>query len=55
LKNPITKNWDGGVTQGEGLEFKPQYRKTTTTTTTTTTTKPQQTRISGRHNFWAQR
>jgi hypothetical protein len=24
-KNPITKNWAGGVAQGEGPEFKPQY------------------------------
>jgi hypothetical protein len=24
-KNPITKNWAGGVAQGEGSEFKPQY------------------------------
>jgi hypothetical protein len=23
-KNPITKNWVGGVSQGEGPEFKPQ-------------------------------
>jgi hypothetical protein len=27
LKNPITKNWAGGVAQGEGPEFKPQYCK----------------------------
>jgi hypothetical protein len=26
-KNPITKNWAAGVAQGEGPEFKPQYRK----------------------------
>jgi hypothetical protein len=26
-KTPITKNWAGGVSQGEGPEFKPQYRK----------------------------
>jgi hypothetical protein len=26
-KNPITKNWASGVTQGEGPEFKPQYHK----------------------------
>jgi hypothetical protein len=26
-KNHITKNWAGGVAQGEGLEFKPQYYK----------------------------
>jgi hypothetical protein len=26
-KNPTTKNWTGGVAQGEGLEFKPQYWK----------------------------
>jgi hypothetical protein len=26
-KNPITKNWAGGVAQGEGPEFKPQYHK----------------------------
>jgi hypothetical protein len=26
-KNPITKNWAGGVAQGEGPELKPQYRK----------------------------
>jgi hypothetical protein len=24
-KNPITKNWAGGVAQGEGPEFKSQY------------------------------
>jgi hypothetical protein len=28
LKNPITKYWAGGVAQGEGPEFKPQYHKT---------------------------
>jgi hypothetical protein len=27
LKNPITKNWVGGVAQGEGPEFKTQYHK----------------------------
>jgi hypothetical protein len=27
LKKPITKNWAGGVAQGEGPEFKPQYHK----------------------------
>jgi hypothetical protein len=27
LKNPITKNWAGGVAQDEGPEFKPQYCK----------------------------
>jgi hypothetical protein len=27
LKNPITKNWAGGVAQGEGPEFKSQYCK----------------------------
>jgi hypothetical protein len=27
LKNPITKNWAGGVAQGEGPEFKPQYHQ----------------------------
>jgi hypothetical protein len=27
LKNSITKNWAGGVAQGEGLEFKSQYCK----------------------------
>jgi hypothetical protein len=27
LKNTITKNWTGGVAQGEGPEFKPQYLK----------------------------
>jgi hypothetical protein len=27
LKNPTTKNWAGGVAQGEGPEFKPQYCK----------------------------
>jgi hypothetical protein len=27
LKNCITKNWAGEVAQGEGPEFKPQYRK----------------------------
>jgi hypothetical protein len=27
LKNPITKNWAGGVAQDEGPEFKPWYRK----------------------------
>jgi hypothetical protein len=27
LRNSITKNWAGGVAQGEGTEFKPQYRK----------------------------
>jgi hypothetical protein len=27
LKNPITKNWDGGAAQGEGPEFKPEYCK----------------------------
>jgi hypothetical protein len=27
LKNPITKNWAGGVSQGEGPEFKVQYCK----------------------------
>jgi hypothetical protein len=26
-KNLITKNWAGGVAQGEGPEFKPQYHK----------------------------
>jgi hypothetical protein len=26
-KNPITKNWAGGVTQGEGPEFRPQCHK----------------------------
>jgi hypothetical protein len=26
-KNPITKNWAGGVAQGVGPEFKPQYCK----------------------------
>jgi hypothetical protein len=26
-KTPITKNWAGGVAQGEGLEFKSQYCK----------------------------
>jgi hypothetical protein len=26
-KNPITKNWTGGVAQGEGPEFQPQYVK----------------------------
>jgi hypothetical protein len=26
LENPITKNWAGGVAQGEGPEFKPQYQ-----------------------------
>jgi hypothetical protein len=25
-KNPITKSWADGVAQGEGSEFKPQYR-----------------------------
>jgi hypothetical protein len=25
LKKPITKNWAGGVAQGENPEFKPQY------------------------------
>jgi hypothetical protein len=25
LKNPVTKNWAGGVDQGETPEFKPQY------------------------------
>jgi hypothetical protein len=29
LKNPITKNWAGGVLQDEGREFKPQYWKKT--------------------------
>jgi hypothetical protein len=27
LKTPITKNWSGGVAQGEGPEFKFQYHK----------------------------
>jgi hypothetical protein len=27
LKIPITKNWTGGVAQGKGTEFKPQYHK----------------------------
>jgi hypothetical protein len=27
LKNPTTKNWASGMAHGEGLEFKPQYRK----------------------------
>jgi hypothetical protein len=27
LKNPITKNWAGGVAQGEDPEFKPLYHK----------------------------
>jgi hypothetical protein len=27
LKNPITKNWTGGVAQGEGPEFKLQFCK----------------------------
>jgi hypothetical protein len=27
LKTPITKKQAGGVAQGEGPEFKPQYRK----------------------------
>jgi hypothetical protein len=27
LKNPIMKSWAGGMAQGEGPEFKPQYRK----------------------------
>jgi hypothetical protein len=27
LNNPITKNWAGGVAQGKGPEFKPQYSK----------------------------
>jgi hypothetical protein len=27
LKNLTTKYWAGGVAQGEGSEFKPQYRK----------------------------
>jgi hypothetical protein len=26
-KNPITKNWGGGVAQGESPELKPQYHK----------------------------
>jgi hypothetical protein len=26
-KNPISKNWAGVVTQGEGPEFKSQYRQ----------------------------
>jgi hypothetical protein len=26
-RKPITKNWTGGVAQGEGPEFKPQYHK----------------------------
>jgi hypothetical protein len=26
-KNPITKNWAGGMAQGEGLEFKVQKHK----------------------------
>jgi hypothetical protein len=26
-KNPITKNWAGGVAQGKDPEFKPQYHK----------------------------
>jgi hypothetical protein len=28
LKKPFTKKKAGGVAQGEGPEFKPQYRKT---------------------------
>jgi hypothetical protein len=24
-KNPVTKNWAGGVAQGKGPDFKPQY------------------------------
>jgi hypothetical protein len=28
LKNPITKKRAGGVAQGVGPEFKPQYHKT---------------------------
>jgi hypothetical protein len=27
LKNPITKNWAGGVAQGEGPEFQPENHK----------------------------
>jgi hypothetical protein len=27
LKNPITKNWAGGVAQDEGPGFKPQYHQ----------------------------
>jgi hypothetical protein len=27
LKNPITKNWAGGVAQGEGPKFKSQCQK----------------------------
>jgi hypothetical protein len=27
LKKPFTKNRAGGMVQGEGPEFKPQYRK----------------------------
>jgi hypothetical protein len=27
LEKPFTKNRDGGMTEGEGPEFKPQYRK----------------------------
>jgi hypothetical protein len=30
MKNPITKNWAGGVAQGKGPEFKPQYHKNKT-------------------------
>jgi hypothetical protein len=32
LEKPITKNWAGGVAQGEGPEFKPQYCKKTKNT-----------------------
>jgi hypothetical protein len=28
-KKPITKYWAGGVAQGQGPEFKPQYHKKT--------------------------
>jgi hypothetical protein len=27
LKKPFIKSWAGGVAEGEGPEFKPQYRK----------------------------
>jgi hypothetical protein len=37
LKNPITKNWAGGVAQSERPEFKPQYPTKQNKTTTTTT------------------
>jgi hypothetical protein len=33
------KPWAGGVAQGVGPEFKPQYHKNKQKTTTTTTTK----------------